>query len=631
MARVAFCFLLAFLAAHAELRRIDVQSQKDFGAYERVIGKAFFTADPKLGANKIVTDIALAPRNSDGLVEYSGDLVIYRPKQSRGTVFLEVVNRGTPSSLGILHNAQRSGLMPEQWSLGDEFLLKQGFTLAFLGWQFDVQAGAGLTFQAPTANVTGRVRMNRIDDGRGDRRIRIALQYCAADVAEPDAILTFRSTFGDSGESLPRAAWAFDSEGCELSFKEPTTRGPGLYEVVYTAKGSPIAGLGLAAIRDLASYFKFGEPAQKRVIGYGYSQSARFLRQYLRDGFNADEKGRAAFDGILLSSAGAGVGGFNHRFAYPGHAGNSVLSVHRPVDVPPFLDDGLLAAANRAKVTPYIFTTSTSTEYWARAASLIHTKDGASDAPLGPKSRMYLLTGAGHSRGLFPPSHSTRAVTFQHFTSFVEQSWVTRALIIDLDEWITSGKEPPPSAYPLLAKQQLVKRADVRFPQVKSMPFPDYMPQVWRADYGPDFASKGIIGYEPPRLGAAFNILVPQVDDNGNDLGGVPLPEIAVPLGTYTGWNIALPQLRDLNYLGGLFGSFQPFAKTRTEREQADDSRLSIAERYEDREAYLAKITAAADNLVSRRLLLAEDVPSVLNRAKRMWLEIVQKDHRTSR
>ena len=153
MARAAFCFLLAFLTAQAELRRIDVRSQKDFGSYERIIGKAFFTADPKLAANKIVTDIALAPQNADGLVEYSGDLVIYRPKQSRGTVFLEVVNRGTPSSLGILQNAQRAGLMPEDWSLGDEFLLKQGFTLAFLGWQFDVQAGPDSLFrrQQPTS------------------------------------------------------------------------------------------------------------------------------------------------------------------------------------------------------------------------------------------------------------------------------------------------------------------------------------------------------------------------------------------------------------------------------------------------------------------------------------------------
>src|SRR4029079_11673306 len=211
--------------------------------------------------------------------------------------------------------------------------------------------------------------------------------------------------------ALPRDSWQFAADGCSVHLGSEV--GVGLYEVIYQAKGSPVAGLGLAAIRDSASYLKNTSagrtllgpatpsgPAIPKIIGYGYSQSGRFLREFVRDGFNADEHGRQVFDGLMIASAGAGAGSFNHRFAMPGQAGNSVLSILRPVDLPPFTDDGLLAKSQATGTTPRIFYTLSSTEYWARAASLTHTRDdGSADAPLAASSRLYFLTGTPHAAG----------------------------------------------------------------------------------------------------------------------------------------------------------------------------------------------------------------------------------------
>jgi hypothetical protein len=235
------------------------------------------------------------------------------------------------------------------------------------------------------------------------------VQYCARNPAQPDAALSFRRAFDAPADLVPRDRWQFGPDGC--SVRLPAGFEAGLYEAVYEAEGSPVAGLGLAAIRDFASYLKFGSSggeqtlrerpaAVDRVIGFGYSQSGRLLREFVRDGFNQDERGRPAFDGLLVASAGAGGGSFNHRFAMPGQAGNSVLSVLRPVDLPPFTDAGLLARARVDGVVPKIFYTFSSTEYWARAGSLTQTTDdGLADLPPDPSSRLYLLAGTPHASG----------------------------------------------------------------------------------------------------------------------------------------------------------------------------------------------------------------------------------------
>jgi hypothetical protein len=206
-----------------------------------------------------------------------------------------------------------------------------------------------------------------------------------------------------------------------------------------------------------------------------------------------------------------------------------------------------------------------------------------------------------------------------HYVNFAQQEWVDRALLLDLDAWIGEGVSPPPSRYPSVAKGELTALASVAFPKIPKLPFPEYMPQVWPMDYGSEFLTKGIIAKEPPALGQPYTVLVPQVDATGNDLGGVRLPEVVAPLGTFTGWNISIPQLDSLHYLDGLLGSFEPLPKTRAERERTGDSRKSIAERFTSREDYLRQVKQAADRLVQQRFMLADDVTGVLSRARQMW------------
>jgi len=615
--------------ASAEVVRIDVRSREDFGTHERVIGRVHYAVDPKLPQNQAVTDLAAAPRNAAGTVEFAGDLLIFLPKPSanaRGTVFLEVVNRGRDQSLGLMSEARQRDLAPENWNLGDRFLLEQGFTVAFLGWQFDVQAGDGLTLSVPTAPVNGVVRASAVTVSRSGPGGWLGLSYCASDASQPDATLTFRSVIVAQPTVLARESWQFAPDGC--SVRRPAGFDAGLNEVIYRATGSPVAGLGLAAVRDFASYLKHGgavttlreNPAlMRRVIGFGYSQSGRFLREFVRDGFNQDERGRAAFDGLMIASAGAGGGSFNHRFASPGQAGNSVLSIFRPVDLPPFNDDGLLAKATAASVVPRIFYTFSSTEYWARAGSLTHTNEtGTADVPLAPTSRLYFLSGTPHASGGLPPApQQTR-----YSLNFAQQRWVLRALLIDLDKWLT-GTDPPPSRYPTIARRQLVPRESVRFPKVPSLPFAEYLPGVWRMDYGVEYATTRVITREPPSLGEPYPVLVPQVNADGNDEGGIPSPEVAVPLGTHTGWNVSTFQLSGLRYLAGLVGSFQPFARTKAEREQSGDSRPSIEERYASRQEYLQRVRRVATDLVRERFVLQDDVEGVVQQAERTWSVIV--------
>jgi hypothetical protein len=633
---VSYALLVLALAdvVRAEVVRVEVRRRDDWGTHERLIGRVYFAIDPLAPANRGIADVAFAPRNADGKVEFASDLLFFRPKdprRARGTAFVEVVNRGRDQSLAILSGASQRSLAPESWSLGDGFLLQEGFAVAFLGWQFDVMPVQGLTFTAPVAAVEGLVRDAHIELAHAGG-VEVPLTYCVADSGRGSAGLTFRARMDETPRPIPVDGWQLSSDGC--SIRVTSGLGTGIYEAVYAAKNSPVAGLGLAAIRDFASYLKHAPEratlretpaALRRVIGYGYSQSGRFLREFVRDGFNADEQGRPVFDGLMISAAGAGGGSFNHRFAMPGQAGNSVLSVLRPVDLPPFTDEELLAKARTAGVTPKIFYTFTSTEYWARAGSLTHTsEDGLADVRLAATSRLYFLAGAPHSSGGLPLTKGRNQ--YRQYVNFAQQRWVTRALLLELDAWTLGDREPPASQYPAISKGELVPLEGVRFPSIPSFPFATYMPRVWRLDYGPQYNSTRVISIEPPKTGEPFRVLVPQVDADGNDAAGIRLPELAVPLGTYTGWNVMLPQLTELMYLSGLVGGFEPFARTKAERDASGDRRLSIAERYTGRPDYLATVKRAADDLVRQRFLRAEDVPAVVQSAERIWNAVVVSD-----
>ena len=629
------------------------------GPYEKLQGRIYFEVDPGSSEGQRVTDIALAPRNAKGRVEFSGDFVLVRPrdpKRARHTALLEIPNRGLTQANGSLFATTRGAsfdlMKLSATSLRDAFVFEQGFTVAWLGWQFDLPAG-DIRLEAPVAPVNGPVRHSMIAMGSGGHQARLGgpNSYCAADAVQTDAKLLVRDRFDEAGKELPRAGWAFAHvEGGQLTpdpcavFSRDELEPGRIYELIYRGAQPALAGLGEAAVSDFVDYLKYGGvkiggPASAprehpetlaSVLGFGYSQSARFLRDFLYRGFNADEAGRQVFDGMFIASAGAGRGSFDHRYAMPGAAGNSVLSVLRPVDLFPFSDgveddpvsgarDGLLVKADASHTTPKIFYTYSSTEYWARAGSLAYTTvDGARELPLSESARLYFFAGTPHETFPFPPVKGSGAGAYANPGNFARADWLFRALLLDLDEWVTKGTAPPASAYPRLDKD-LVSRERVEFPHIAGVSFPAYLPGNWRVDYGPEFAERGIIANEPPKVGLPYAVLVPRVNRDGNDLGGIELPEVAVPLGTFTGWNDSVPAMANLRYLAGLVGSFIPFPWSAKERKNSGDGRLSIEERYRGREDYSDKVRSAAERLVSLRLLRKEDVEVIVAENAGRW------------
>jgi hypothetical protein len=486
--------------------------------------------------------------------------------------------------------------------------------------------------------VTGQVRAEFTPDHRDIRRSlgdRNAVAYPVRNPDDPALTLTVRDHPDSARRPVVRAAWHLE-DGTHIVM--PAGFEPGkIYELVYTAQDPAIVGLGPAAVRDLISFFKYGISADtilgdhhdfiKHAYGFGVSQSGRFLRTFVYYGFNRDERGRPVFDGLMVHVAGAGRGSFNHRFAQPSRDGHPFLNTFYPTDIFPFTDlpetddatgitDGLLTHAVPPTAVPKIFYTNTSYEYYGRSASLIHTTiDGRGDAPLAPATRIYFLAGCQHGPSPFPPErHET-----QNLVNPNNYRWTLRALLVALDHWVADGQEPPPSRYPKIADGTLAPLSAVAFPKLPGVQFPARIQQAWHVDYGEEFRTAGIVSLEPPKIGAAFPMRLPQVDADGNDTAGIRMPATAVPLATYTGWNLRSSEIGAPDELYSMAGSFLPFARTKAERLKSGDPRLSIAERYASKEVYLEKVQAAATGLVKEHYLLERDVPLVVQRASAEW------------
>ncbi|MFH1269264.1 MAG: alpha/beta hydrolase domain-containing protein [Planctomycetota bacterium] len=627
------------------IERTEVAGGRSFGAagpYEHIIARAHFAVDPNNVANKIITDIDLAPRNAAGLVEFSADLFVLKPRDSakgNGTVLLEVSNRGGKRLAEMFNFAARERDPRIAVELGDEFLQERGYTMVWIGWQFDVPDRPGLMrlYPAVVKGVTGTVRSEFVPSEKvssfwlGDRNHR---PYPVLDPNDPSIQLTVRERGDGPRTVIPRDQWKFNGTTVEMAAGfEPGK----FYDVVYSSQDAPVVGLGPAAVRDVMSFLKYGGAGVtplgdehrfvKRVLGFGMSQSSRFLRTFLYYGFNQDEQERQVFDAVWSHDAGAGRGSFNHRFAQASRDGYLMLNTFYPTDIFPFsdlpqhdpetgLNEGLLDRARAAKVVPKIFYTNGSFEYWGRNASLIHTTfDGKRDMELPATTRIYFITGAQHFAGVFPPERDDT----QYLENPNDYTFALRGLLVALNDWTSSGKEPPPSAYPLIAKGQLVTPDMVQFPKIPGVTFPARWLRAWRADFGPEFRTKGIVTIDPPRVGSPFVTMVAQVDQDGIETSGMRLPAIQVPLGTYTGWNLRDPRIGAPDSPINMIGSFFPFARTKAERESRKDPRPSIAERYASRDAYLGKIRAAAQDLVRSRYLLESDVPRLVQRASEEW------------
>ena len=639
MLRLSLAFLALCAASSAAVRSVEITERTAIldGSYQRVSGRVHFGLKPSLPANRIVRDLDQAQVNSAGEAECVADFSILQPtdpEKGNHTILFEVSNRGGKGMLSRF-NLARGGN-----DFGDEWVMKQGFTLVWLGWEWDIPASnaTALHFAAPHyrsgASTEGLVRSEFTPEKSvttmplGDRT------QDAIPVAKAIALYV-RNGLDGAPRKIAAANYSVAANGHSIEMPGGFETGM-LYEFVYQGKDPVVAGAGLAAVRDFISFLKNGgeaagwtgvRPNAKLAIGFGISQSGRWLREFLYDGFNADESGRKVFDGVWADVAGAGRGSFNFRYAQPSRDGWPYLNVFYPTDLFPFTDTAetdpltgttasLLDRARTAGVQPKLFLTNDSSEYWGRVASLVHvTADGKYDAAVSPETRIYFIAGAQHTPGSLPIG---RRGTVNN-VDVVDHRPVQRALLADLAAWVQNGVAPPASMYPRLADGQLTELAGLKFPKLEGVQTPPHPRVARRLDFGAEFESRGVITVEPPKVTGTFPLLLPQVDSDGIDLGGVRLPEVAVPLATVTGWNLRSPERGAAAELAEFYGSTIPLAVNKEARMRVHDPRPSIAERYAGREDYLKKVTAAADELVRQRFVLPQDRDFVVDRAMKLW------------
>src|SRR5215467_13883377 len=518
----------AFIAtSQARVVRVEIASRTDIdngkpfgtaGAYEKITGRVFFAVDPANPHNRQIVDLDKAPRNAQGEVEFSADLYLLKPKDmSKGSqsVLFEVSNRG---GRGIVFLANgREG------EFGDGFLMRQGYTIVWVGWEFDVsdqpdrlKLSAPVAHEADGKEIRGLVRADFTpSQKRDDWPLGHILlgpdggnSYAVDDPQSQANVLTVRDTPTEARTKIPRSDWSFAHVADGKLTPDPhyihLNSGfvPGkIYEVVYSSKNPAVVGVGLAAVRDFLSSLKYDPQATapvKRVYAVGISQSGRFLRHFLYQDFNADEKGRQVMDGIIAHVAGAGRGSFNHRFAQPSRDAQPMSSLFFPTDLFPFTDlaendpdsddkAGLLDAAVKSNTTPKVFYTNTSYEYWGRAASLVTTSpDGKTDVKIGDHVRVYLLAGLQHFTGAFPPEKSARGnpdYTTQQRHNPNPIQWYWRALITDMDQWVKEGSLPPPSTRPSIAQGTLVPLAKWKFPKIPGVNLPREYNMAYHLDF----------------------------------------------------------------------------------------------------------------------------------------------------
>jgi hypothetical protein len=607
---------------------LDGKPFGDAGAYEKIAGSIRFAADPGHPLHRRITDIDLAPTNA-GRVEFSGDFYLLRPVDARkgnGRLLLDVPNRGRKVALGMFNSTPRTPDPTTAEDFGNGFLMRHGYTVAWVGWQPDVPRRDGLmALDVPRASgATGFIRCQLQPNGRADT-LALADRYHAphptVDLVDPQARLTVREHSGAVAVEVPRSAWRF-SDPAHIELQGGFMPGT-IYDVVYRSAEPPLVGLGFLAVRDTAAWLRWGSAASgnpcadalERAYLFGVSQSGRFVRHMLFLGLDEDEQGRMVFDAVWPHVAGARRGEFNLRLGQPSlNAQDTVGSLG------PFDDAALFKRLSERGRMPRIFATNSSAEYWRGDASLIHTdSEGSHDIEPADFARTYLFAGSQHTPGTLPPPDAdpNTGGRGRHRFNVVDYAPLLRSALVNLDRWVSSGIEPPPSAFPRIVDGSAVQ-AESLAPFFRGLPgvrFPDRITRPRRLDFGPD-VERGFAQY-PAIAGAPYRTYVPAVDADGNEVVGIRPPELDAPLATFTGWNPRHPAQGAAGDIMPMMGSTLPFAPTRAER--SGDPRASIAERYPSRAHYLERVRESARRLVGERHVLAEDVEAILERAGRRW------------
>ena len=635
--------------------RLEIESRQPYaggkgfgevGPYEQLDGTVYFAVEPGHPDNSLIADIELAPKNGEGLVEFSADFRILRPvstERSGRTLFLDVVNRGKDRASKLFNDAPEAVDPSAPQDPGNGFLMRQGYTLAWCGWQHDVPEVPGLLrVRAPQAVTEGGPASGRMAltfQPNEDTPVQMLSErghqpYPTNHLEDWGATLTMREHEEAEPAAIARERWHFarledgrrvpDASHVHLESGFEAGR---IYQVIFSTSKAPVAGLGLLGTRDFVSFLRFGggnegNPCAGEIdysLGFGQSQSGRFLRHLLYLGLNQDEAGRTVFDGVIAHVAGARRGEFNQRFAQPSTATKQSMSNSFPFTALEQTDpetgqtDGLLMRQRGKGSVPKLFLMNSGAEYWWAHLSLAQTDiEGQRDMEQPEEVRLYYYAGTQHGSGVFPLTDSDggNGPRGQHYFNWVDYRPVLRASLVNLDRWVKDGTAPPDSCHPRLEDGTLTQRDKIRerFISIPGGDFPVHYKRISRMEFD---AAKSEAANLPAWMGNPYPILVPEVDADGNELGGIRLPDITVPLGTNMGWNVRHPDNGGVGQVIGTTGSTIPFPATREEKERFGDPRSSVEERYGSKGEFLAKIGDSARALVEDRFLLPEDLATV--------------------
>ena len=659
------CILGAAVPAQAKVKKIQITSKQSpafggyswpgVGPYEKIVGKAFGELDPNDPKNKVIVDIQLAPRNASGKVEYSFDFYILKPVDlSRGNhkMLYEPPNRGrkTIAALNRGVGGNDPGSVTDGSLLGNSFLMPQGYSIVFSGWDASAETNGNdgsMTITLPIARnrdgspITGPSYEYIVTGGSS-----YALTYPAATLDRSKATLTHRVHLDDKPQVIPASGWQYNAEGTSISLLPAGRKftAEDIYEFSYTAKDPTVNGIGFAAVRDWNAWLRYetkddaGNPNPlagevTRIYTEVSSQPGRFLNDFRYLGFNQAENGKQVFDGMMQwISAGDGIS-MNYRWSQPGRTernrqdhlfveGRFPFANVTTTDPITERTDSRYAKCTETHTCPYAMEIYSANEYWVKAASLMTTDPtGTRDLPDSPFTRIYFMSSMQHGTG-----NASSMGACQQFQNPLDSQAVQRALFTALDKWVTMGTTPPSSQVPKLADGTLVKpdQKSTGFPQVPGVTYTGFKTTRYLLNYGKDFYSKGIPTMNPPLFappyqdnpanGPIYPSFVPKTDADGNDIAGIRLPEVQVPIATYTGWALrAAPHNND-----GCEGSgqFILFPKTKADRLASGDPRMSIEERYGNVENYSARLQEAIDGLVRSGFLLPADAKTALNKSE---------------
>ena len=659
---VFFVVVVLFpMPSFAEITKIVIDKREPFaaghefgvtGAYEKLVGKAYGEVDPKKHHNKNIISLKNAPLNNRGRVEYSMDMLILKPidmQRGNQTIFYDVVNRGN-QALRVNFGAERSNNPTTLAHAGDGFMMRQGYTLVWSGWQGDVlPVGGRLTTSFPVAkNPDGSPIKRTITTEfvfqkpsfsvplSFDRESLDVKPYPAVEESMSKARLYRRAGTHAQRELVSADEWSFarcpdgktktasNADICLAAGFSPNF----IYELTYEARDPIVMGLGFAATRDLISFLRYNASeanplvdkdmkTPRWVIGFGSSQSGRFLKDLIYQGFNQDEAGRTVFDGAIPHISASRRTFTNYEFAMPGRFSTALEGHFIPGDEFPFTyetltdpiskkTDGWLMRCRQQKACPKIMHWDSGTESWQGRNSLVVGDPLAKkDVPIPDNVRLYYFSSTQHG----PTDKPDRGMC-QQLTNPLSYMETQRALIVALHAWVSKDVPPPPTRYPRISDGTLVS------PQQTVQGFPN-VPGVRYLGRPNDLSiNDGTIQPANHVKGKEYPLLVPKVDKDGNEIAGVRAVALQVPLATHAGWNLRAKGFieDELCYLNG---QYIPFAKTKEEREKTGDPRLSIEERYKDQSDYVQQVSRAARTLVDERLLLPEDAERLIAEAKK--------------